>query len=385
MKNRKLAVLIGVVIVAGGTLLVVDENSLLHLGGKGAGAPASAQSAMPALPVPVTAVVKKTIPIYFDYSARAESIRNLTLQAKVSSYLVEQAVPDGADVKTGDLLYRIDPRDFQASLDQMKAQVERDAASLLYLRSNLDRGTELAKSGFLAKDNFDQRTSSVAQTEAALTADRAAVRTAQLNLAYTEIRAPFPGRIGRNQAPVGTLVGAGGTVLNTLVQLDPIYVTFNPSETDLVELQKARTSRKIAAGIFMPGDVQPSHTGELSFLDNVVDRSTGTITARATIGNSDFTLLPGEYARVRVHVRDETDALMVPQTALGSSQLGKYVYVVGKGNVAEQHFVTLGTTDGPLISVTKGVSEGDQIITGNLQKLGPGSPVAPLPPKPQGS
>ena len=169
-------------------------------------------------------------------------------------------------------------------------------------------------------------------------------------------------------------------MLNTLVQLDPIYVTFNPSETDLVGLEKARATRKVEAGIFVPGDVQPSHSGELSFLDNVVDRSTGTITARATIGNSDFTLLPGEYVKVRVHVRDEADALMVPQTALGSSQLGKYVYVVGKGDVAEQRFVTLGATEGGLVSVLKGVAEGDQIINGNLQKIGPGSPVKALPP-----
>ena len=131
------------------------------------------------------------------------------------------------------------------------------------------------------------------------------------------------------------------------------------------------------------GETEAHHKGELTFLDNVVDRATGTITARATIANADFTLLPGQYVRVRLHLKDEPDALLVPQAALGSSQLGKYVYVVGEGNKAEQRLVTLGPTDGDLVAVTKGVNEGDQIITGNLQKIGPGAPVQPLPAKPQ--
>jgi multidrug efflux system membrane fusion protein len=131
----------------------------------------------------------------------------------------------------GDLLYRIDSRDYDLALEQAKAQLERDTAALDYLKSNLDRGTDLAKSGFLSKDNFDQRTSAVRQAESALTIDRAAIRTAELNRSYTEIRAPFAGRLGRNQASIGTLIGTGGTVLNTLVQIDSIYVTFSPSET----------------------------------------------------------------------------------------------------------------------------------------------------------
>ena len=149
--------------------------------------------------------------------------------------------------------------------------MERDAASLDYLRANRDRGDKLAKSGYLAQDSFDQRASAVRQTEAAVAMGQAAIRTAQLNLAHTEIRAPFAGRLGRNQAPVGTLVSAAGTVLNTLVQLDPIYVTFNPSETDLAEIQKARAAGKVEAEVLVPGETEPRHKGELTFVDNVVD------------------------------------------------------------------------------------------------------------------
>jgi membrane fusion protein, multidrug efflux system len=368
------AVALGAISVASVHLL--DMGNLSLNAGTAGAAPAPAAFVMP---VPVVSVVRKTIPIYLDYAARTEPIRSITLQARVPGYLQEQAAADGSDVRQGDLLYRIAPEDFQAALDQAKAQVERDAATLDYARSNLGRGTELAKSGYLAKDSFDQRTSTLRGAEAALAVDRAAVRTAELNLGYAEIKAPFPGRIGRNQASVGTLVSVAGTVLNTLVQLDPIYVTFNPSETDLAQIEEAKAAGPIAVDVLLPGASEPSQKGELTFIDNTVDHSTGTITARATIGNAKFTLLPGQYVRVRLHIKEQPDALMVPQVALGSSQLGKYLYVLGKGNTVDQRIVSLGPVNGDQVAILSGVAEGDQVITGNLQKIGPGMPVSPLP------
>ncbi|MBV9516832.1 MAG: efflux RND transporter periplasmic adaptor subunit [Hyphomicrobiales bacterium] len=380
MRGWKLALTTVVLLAAGSATAFYFVDRFGEKGGGGAPPPAQHGFAMP---VPVTPVVKKTVPIYLEYSGRTESIRNIPLQARVTGYIAAQVAPDGADVKEGDLLYRIDPRDLQAALDQASAQAQRDAASLDYARANFNRGDELVKSGFVAKDTLDQRESAMRQAQAAVTMDQAAIRTAQLNLSYAEIRAPFSGRIGRNQAPIGTLVSVGGTTLNTLVQLDPIYVTFNPSEAELPDIQKAHAVGKVEVEVLVPAETEAHHKGELTFLDNVVDRATGTITARATIANGDFALLPGQYVRARLHLRDEPDALLVPQTALGSSQLGKYVYVVGTDNKAEQRLVTLGPTAGELVVVTKGVHEGDQIITGNLQKIGPGAPVQPLPPKPQ--
>jgi multidrug efflux system membrane fusion protein len=217
------------------------------------------------------------------------------------------------------------------------------------------------------------------QTEAALVLDRAAIEAARLNLSYTEIRAPFAGRLGRNQAAKGALVGSASGPLNTLVELDPIYVSFNPSESDLAEIARARAGGKVVAEISLAGKEEPVRKGELTFLDNVVDKATGTIVARVTIANPDFALLPGQYVRVRLHIRDEPDTLMAPQAALGSSQMGKFVYVVGAGDKAELRLLTLGPADGELVSVVKGLNEGDRIIVGNLQKIGPGSPVQALP------
>lgn len=364
------------VVVGAASVLIIQRGPDLVSETAGAATP---NPAMIAMPVPVTEIVKKTIPIYLEYSARTDAIRHVALQAKVAGYVEQQHVADGSDVKKDDLLYTIDPRDFQAALDSAKAQLQRDSAALDYARANLSRGAELAQSGYLAKDSFDQRTSSSRQAQAALTMDEAAVHTAEINLNYTQIRAPFAGRLGRNQASIGTLVTTGSSTLNTLVQLDPIYVTFNPSEGDLAAIEQARAKGSINADVFLPGEGKPRYSGELTFLDNSVDRSTGTIIARATIANTDLSLLPGQYVRIRLAVSEQPDALMVPQTALGSSQLGKYLYVVGKDNKVDQRLVSLGPPDGKLIAIEKGVSAGDRVISGNLQKIGPGSLVQPLP------
>jgi membrane fusion protein, multidrug efflux system len=362
-----------------GVAAIAGLSVALHeFGGASASAPAGAMMAMP---VPVALVVKKTLSIHLDYPGRIESIRSIALQARVSGYIDAQPAADGADVKSGELLYKIDPRDLQAALDQANAQAQRDMASLEYARANFSRGEELVKSGFVTKDAFDQRESAMRQAEAALTLDRAAIEAAKLNLGYTEIRAPFAGRLGRNQAAKGALVGPASGPLNTLVELDPIYVSFNPSESDLAEIAQARAAGKVEAEISIAGAAERVHRGELTFLDNAVDKATGTIAARVTIDNSDFALLPGQYVRVRLHVRDEPDTLMAPQAALGSSQMGKFVYVVGAGDKAELRPLTLGPADGELISVVKGLNEGDRIIVGNLQKIYPGSPVQALPSK----
>lgn len=359
--------------VAGGYLLAGWD-----VGSTTAGAAPSAPAPQ-AMPVPVVGVVKKTIPIYLEYAARTEAIRNVTLRAKASGYLQEQPVSDGTDVKAGDLLYRIEASDYQAALDQAKAQIERDQASLEYLKSSLNRGNKLADNGYLAKDGFDQRRSAVRQAEAALAISRSALRTAEINLKNTEIRAPFAGRLGRNQAPEGTLVtSAAGTPLNNLVQLSPIYITFNPGETELAEIQKAFANGTVETEVIIPGSDSKPREGKLTFIDNAVERNTGTIAARATIENLDLSLLPGQYVRIRLHIRELPNALMVPQTALGSSQFGKYVYVVGKDNLVEQRVVALGPTDGDLVTLTTGIKEGDKIISGNLQKIFPGVTVQPL-------
>jgi membrane fusion protein, multidrug efflux system len=351
---------------------------LVLLGSSGHGAPsvgATVQAA--AMPVPVVPVIRRTVPVYLDYVGTTQAIRSVTLQAQVTGYLAARGAPDGADVKQGELLYQIDPRDYRAALSQVKAQTQHDAAVNDYSRAFQHRNSVLSKNGWVSTDTLQQTTSNLRQSEATLAVDAAAMQTAELKLGYTEIRAPFAGRLGKSLVHEGALINANGTELNTLVELDPIYATFNPSEMELAAITKSRSKGRIPVDVRTSDDAQQRFKGALSFLDNVVDRSTGTITARATISNPDHTLLPGEFVHVRVHIADRPDALLVPQVALGSSQLGRFLYVVGKDGKAEQRFVSPGASYGSLVVIDKGVKEGDRIIVGNLQKIAAGVPVQP--------
>lgn len=373
MPNRKALLVAGAVLVLGsGTYVARDQFAV-------APRHANAAPAMPPMPVPVARVAIAPLPVYLDYPARVEAIRDVTLQAKTSGFLQSQVATDGADVREGDLLYRIDPADIQARLDQARAQLEKDEASLTYLQSNYDRGQQLARSGYIAKDTFDQRESAVKQAQATLAIDRATVHAAELNLADTQIHAPFAGRLGRNRAAPGTFVNPGATALNTLVQLAPIYVTFNPTDVDLARIQDRRARQDVDVEVTAPGGSGAVQKGKLVFIDNALDRTTGTITARAIIDNDGSSLLPGQYVRIRVSLGQLDDAKLVPQAAVGSSQLGKFVYAVGKGNVVEQHLVSLGPTRDDKVAVLDGLTGQEQIITGNLQKIGPGMTVQPLP------
>lgn len=389
LAKRPIASLFTLAVVAGGASLfhpAVRDYVEAHLPiGDLFATPAAAtpaQQAPQAMPVPVEKVEKRTLPVYLDYPARTEAIQSVSLQAKVTGYLRERVVADGADVKAGDVLYVIDDRDAQTALDQAKAQLQRDTAQVDYLRSNLQRGEELSQKGFLAKDGFDQRTSSLLQAEAGIAIDKAAVAAAELDIERSTIRAPFAGRVGRGAASVGTLVTSGQTVLNTLVQLDPIYVTFNPAEKDLTAIKAALEKGEVTAEITLPGqEGSKAYAGKLTFIDNRLDASTGTVAARATIANSAFDLLPGQYVHLSLSVGEQPDVLMAPQVALGSSQLGKYVYVIGKDSTVEQRMVETGRTDGPDIAILSGLTENDLVISGNLQKIWPGVPVQPLPEK----
>ena len=342
---------------------------------RGSEAAAPAHRADPVISVPVTPVAKQTVPLYLDYVGATEAIRSVTLEAQVTGYLLKKVVHDGADVTAGELLYQIDPANYQAALDQAKAQAKRDKAALDYANANQQRNLALKNKGAVSLDAMQLATSTAEQDEAALAADQAAIELAQINLKHTQIRAPFAGRLSYARAHEGALITTAGAPMNTLVQLDPIYATFNPPDTDLPEIQKYQAKGSIPAEIIVGEGTTRHYQGRLTFLDNNVDRSTGTITARATIDNPDRTLLPGQFVRVRLHVADQPNTLLVPQAAVGSSQLGKYLYVVGKGNMVEQRYVTLGPQYGTLVAVQKGVNAGELVVTGNLLRVGPGTVV----------
>lgn len=332
--------------------------------------------AQPPMKVPVMTATPRTVPIYRSFPATTEAMRAVTIQARVTGYLVEQGAADGTDVAVGALLYRVDASDYQAALAQAVGQRDRSTASLSYSKVSKGRNETLARDGWASRDTFDQADSTNRQNEAGLATDSAALRAAALNLSRTEIRAPFAGRISRSQVFEGSLISVAGATLNTLVQLDPIYVSFNPAEANLEAINRVQAQAPVEATVAV-GSGASSHAGPVTFIDNVVDRTTGTILMRATIANVDRGLLPGQFVTARLHLGDQEGALTVPQSAVGASQVGRFLMVVGKDGMVEQHVVKLGDNDGDQVVVTDGLQAGDRVITGQLQKLKPGMPVEP--------
>jgi multidrug efflux system membrane fusion protein len=295
----------------------------------------------------------------------------------VTGYLVEQGAIDGADVDSGALLYRIDPKDYQIAVQQAQASLAQANASLQYSSVSQRRNQTLVQQGWVSKDTYDQAESTFHQGQASLANNDAALNEATLNLSRTEIRAPFAGRISASQVYTGNLISVAGATLNTLVQLDPIYVSFNPAEINLPAIASAQKHAPIEAAVSQDGG-KPSHIGTVTFIDNQVSQSTGTILLRATIANQDHVLLPGEYVTATLHLGDLENALLVPQSAVGSTQIGRTLMIVGEGNKVEQRLVKLGDSDGDMIVVTDGLKPGERVVTGQLQKIKPGVLVQPI-------
>ena len=341
------------------------------------GRPAQQAKVVPApMQVPVITVKASVVPIYRSFPARMQAMRTVTIQARVTGYLVQQAAPDGADVTEGALLYRIDAKDYQAAFIQAQAQLAGANANLRYARVSNGRNQALARDGWVSRDTADATTSAFNQGRASVANSHAALDESALSLSRTEIRAPFAGRIGESQVFQGSLISVAGATLNTLVQLDPIYVSFNPAEPNLVAIVREQARAPIQTSVAV-GDGGLNHTGSLSFIDNQVSQSTGTILVRATIANPDHDLLPGQYATARLHLGDLQGALLVPQEAVGASQIGRTILVVVPGDKVEQRIVTLGDNYGENVVAVTGLKAGDRVITGQLQKLKPGMLVRP--------
>jgi multidrug efflux system membrane fusion protein len=341
------------------------------------GRPPQAQAAAPPpMKVPVMTAVGQTVPIYRSFPGTTQALRSVPIQARVTGYLLEQGAIDGADVASGALLYRIDPQDYQAAFAQAQASLAQANASLQYSRVSQGRNQTLARQGWVSQDTSDQANSTFDQGRASLANDDAALKEAALNLSRTEIRAPFAGRISASQVFTGSLISVAGATLNTLVQLDPIYVSFNPAEFNLPEITQQQAHAPIETVVSQNGG-KPTHVGTLTFIDNQVSQTTGTILLRATIANQDHALLPGEYVTATLHLGDLQGAVLVPQSAVGSTQIGRTLMIVGEGNKVEQRLVKLGDSDGDRIVVTDGLKPGERVITGQLQKIRPGAAVQP--------
>ena len=345
-----------------------------------------AVQAPPPIEVGVVKVESGPVTVYEEYVAQTEAPNTIELRAQITGLLERQVVPDGAQVKEGDLLYEIDPRPIQAALEQANANLAQARAALTNAQQTLDRYEDLVGQGFVSKQAYQNALAQQRGAAAAVQAERARVREAKINLGYTHIRAPVDGYLSQSQVRPGSLVTAQQTLLNTLYSSDPMYVYFTLSEEKLLELQKSqqmnstqeREDRRFR--LTLTDGSEYRFRGTLDFVDTAVSQRTGTLRARVTVPNPDRVLRPGMFVRLKVPALDSGDAITVPQKAVTEMQGLKTVYVIGADNKAQARQIVAGTRAGNDWVVEKGLSAGDLVVVEGLPKiqLMPDAPLKPV-------
>jgi len=345
------------------------------------------QSQPAAIPVSVAVVEQRDVTLWDEFSGRLEAVERVEVRPRVAGAIKAVHFREGALVKEGDLLITIDPDPYAAEVERAKAQVLAAEARLAYTEKEQERARRLqqANSGAISESNVDQRIGAYREAEGNLKATQAALQAAQLNLDYTQVRAPVAGRVGKLEVTIGNLVAAGPSapVLTNLVSVDPIYASFNADEAVVARAIKSLGANAHAQVDRIPVRMNTATTngttyeGHLQLIDNQVDAKSGTVRVRAVFGNAEGSLIPGQFARLRMGQPKTEPALVVNERAIGTDQNKKYVMVVDSDNKAAYREVTLGVFADGLRLVTNGLAAGERIVVNGLQRVRPGALVNP--------
>jgi multidrug efflux system membrane fusion protein len=332
-----------------------------------------------AVPVLVAVAVATNVPVLIDPPpvGHVLPLSTVTIHSQIQGMISEVHFQEGQEVKKGDRLFTIDPRPSQAALDQARAALERDAAQLEYAKINFVREQKLFDQKLISQDELDTNRATQDALAGTVAADRAAITNALLNLDYCEIRSPVDGRTGGLQAYAGNVVKAPDDVLLTINQIHPIYVAFSVPEQYLPQIKREMriAAPKVTATFQNTDVVVDPPAGELTFIDNSVDQSTGQIQLRATFANADSALWPGQFVTVTVKLSELPNVIVVPSQAVQAGQNGPFVYVVKPDQTVEQRPVTTGLTYQSETVVPTGLAAGETVVTDGQLRLAPGVTV----------
>jgi RND family efflux transporter MFP subunit len=352
----------------------------------GCGKSGEAGQAPPPPQVSVATVLEKRVKDWDEFTGRFQAVETVEIRPRVSGYIDRVAFKEGALVKSGDLLFIIDPRPYQAEYDRAAADLKRYKTALELARIESVRVQRLRQSGAVSQEELDERTSTVAQAEANAAGAQATLESAQLNLGFTRVTSPITGRVSRAEVTRGNLVTGGnngGTLLSSVVSMDPIYLYFDSDEQAYLRYtQMARNGQRSSDA---PNPVQVGlaneegfpHPGRVDFIDNQLNPQTGTIRARAVLDNKDGQFTPGLFARVQLLGSDEYNAILIDDRAVNTDQSQKYVFLLGADNKIEYRRVTLGRVIDGLRVVREGLKAGDTIVVNGAQRVHPGVTVTP--------
>ncbi len=339
---------------------------------------------MPPAPPPAVGVVTvaaKDVRRAYEFIGRAQAVEKVELRARIEGFLVERHFTEGQTVAEGDLLFTIEQPPFQAKVDQARADLAAAQAKLDNALVQFQRAATLSKTRDIPEATVDERRALRDTAAAEVKQAEAALRAAEINLGYTEIRAPVGGVIGRATVTEGNFVGPASGPLATIVSLDPIYVTFPVAQRQLLEAQRHALGKadEITVRVRLSDGSLYAHPGRIDFIDNQVDEATDSVMVRAVFPNPDALLKDGQIARAVVDVADPDPRMTVPLAALVIDQAGPSVMVVGDDGKVEQRRVRLGPEQGTEVVVAEGLQEGEQVIVDGLQKVRPGQSVAVSP------
>jgi membrane fusion protein, multidrug efflux system len=340
-----------------------------------------------ALPVTVSKPLQRNVDVRLGFLGQFSAVNRVELRAQVGGILTEIHFQDGQIVHKGDLLFVIDPRPYEIRLAEAKAQLQTATAKVALANNQLSRAQSLRRNEFATQETVDQRTSDQDSSQASVEDAKARVNDAELDLEYCRVTAPFTGRIGARQVSIGGLVsgsraGASATtLLATLVSLDPIYLNFDMSESDFLVFsrERARLGGPLAdeVAIGLSDENAYPRKGKLDFVDNSLDRSSGTIHARATVANPDLFLAPGQFARLRVAVAPPASVLLLPDAAVVLDQSQHLVMTVSADGTVVPKIVETGDLRGGLRVIKSGLDANDRVVIDGLVRAAPGSKVAP--------
>lgn len=325
-----------------------------------------------AVPVTVVRVLQETVPVRLNAIGNVEAYSTVQVKARVDGQIVEVNLREGAPVKKGEVLFRIDPRPYEAALRQAEANALRDAAARDQARSQERRYQDLLNKNFVSKEAYAQIRTNAATAEATAKASQAALENARLNLEYCTIRSPLDGYAGRVLLQAGNLVRANDpNPLVVINQVRPIYVNFAVPEQRLAEVRQYMAKEPLSVEVIPPDARQPRIEGRLIFIDNAVDPSTGTIRLRAQFDNADAALWPGQFVNVSLRLYEQNDALVIPSQAVQTGPDGQYVYVIGEDLRAEVRRISVDRSDGERAVVATGLARGERVVTQGQLRLGP--------------
>jgi len=340
------------------------------------GAPAPAGKGDP-VPVSVGVVTRRDVPIVISEIGSVEPYSTVAVKAQIGGELVEVQFREGQDVRTDQVLFRIDSRPYDAALKSAKAQLDKDTVQLRTARADVERYRDLVKKDYVTQEEFDRISTNAAALEAAVSADQAAVENATVQLEYCTIRSPIDGRTGQLMVHQGNLIKANAdTPMVVINKIDPVYVSFWVPERALPEIKARRMSGRLEVRATIPDIDSAPESGWLSFVDNAVNNATGTVLLKATFPNRDCLLWPGQFVTAGLQVSIRPNALLVPTQAIQTGQQGSFVFVVKKDLTVESRPVVPGVASGQDTLVDASLQPGEQVVTDGQIRLVPGARVA---------